>query len=291
MQSPPSLFDRNAVRQHRDRSIGRDTDAWFVHRNAVTMVSERLQEVNRPFTKIAVVGWQPDIWAAELAHGPNQGDIQAGERSIEYLNDTEVLDLQEAQYDLIIHALSLHWANDPVGQLVQMRRALRPDGMMIAVFFGGQTLSQLRIAMAGAESTVEGGISPRVAPMGDIRELGALLQRAGFALPVADNISLDVSYQTALHLMHDLRAMGETNAMTGRRKTTLRRDTLSEVLSSYHRDFPDSDGRVTATFDLMFLTGWAPADTQQKPLRPGSAQSRLSDALGVPEMNPDVDEP
>lgn len=285
MQSPPVLFDLNAVQLHRDRSVGRDADAWFLHRNAAAMVSERLEEVNRPFTKVAIVGWQDAIWGAELGHDVRQNMA----RDITHAPDAEVLDLKEASYDLIVHALCLHWSNDPVGQLVQMRRALKPDGMMIAVFFGGQTLSQLRIAMAGAESRVEGGLSPRIAPMGDIRDLGALLQRAGFALPVADNITLNVSYQTALHLMHDLRAMGETNAMTGRRKTTLRRDTLSDVLATYQREFGDGEGRVTASFDLMFLTGWAPSDSQQKPLRPGSAQSRLADALGVEEHNPETD--
>lgn len=275
MQQPPSLFDRAALDAHRERSADRDAEAWFLHAEAASLVSERLEEVNRSFTEIAVIGWKPEIWSQVM--GPDA----------RYITDDEVLDLTEGSCDLIIHAMSLHWANDPVGQLVQMRRALKPDGLMIAVFFGGQTLHQLRIAMAEAESEIEGGLSPRVAPMGDIRELGGLLQRAGFALPVADHFEFNVSYETPLHLMHDLRAMGETNALSGRRRTALRRDTLARALSAYQTHFSDGEGRVMATFDLTFLTGWAPSQDQQKPLRPGSAQTRLAEALGTVEKNPE----
>jgi SAM-dependent methyltransferase len=274
MQQPPSLFDRSALQAHRARSSGRDAEAWFLHEQAVALVSERLEEVNRTFTNIAVVGWKPEIW-------------DALGKDVRHVADDEVLDLSEESCDLIVHALGLHWANDPVGQLVQMRRALKPDGLMIAVFFGGQTLHQLRIALAEAESTIAGGLSPRVAPMGDIRDLGALLQRAGYALPVADHFEFNVSYETPLHLMHDLRAMGETNALTGRRRTVLRRDVLAAALAAYQQHFSDEEGRATATFDMMFLTGWTPSVDQQKPLRPGSAQARLADALGTVERDPE----
>lgn len=276
MQQPPSLFDRTALAAHRARAAGRDAEAWFLHEQAAALVSERLEEINRTFTKIAVVGWKPEIWGAL---GP---EVRA-------VADDELLDLTENSCDLIVHAMSLHWANDPVGQLVQMRRALKPDGLTIAVFFGGQTLHQLRIALAEAESAVAGGLSPRVAPMGDIRDLGGLLQRAGFALPVADHVEFNVSYETPLHLMHDLRAMGETNALAGRRRNPLRRDVLSAALAAYQTHFADTEGRVTATFDLMFLTGWAPSADQQKPLRPGSAQARLAEALGTVEIDPEKD--
>ena len=279
MQQPPSLFDRAALDAHRARSAGRDTEAWFLHEQAASLVSERLEEVNRTFTEIAVVGWRPEIW----------GRLGTGVR---HIADDELLDLTEASCDLIVHAMALHWANDPVGQLVQMRRALKPDGLMIATFFGGQTLHQLRIALAEAESSVAGGLSPRVAPMGDIRDLGGLLQRAGFALPVADHVEFNVSYQTPLHLMHDLRAMGETNALTGRRRAALRRDVLAAALEAYRTHFADhddDDGRVMATFDLIFLTGWAPSADQQKPLRPGSAQASLAEALGTVEIDPETE--
>lgn len=203
--------------------------------------------------------------------------------------DQDTLDLKQNSYDLIIHALSLHWANDPVGQLIQMRRALRPDGLMIAVMFGGQSLHELRFAFIQAETAILTGIRPHVSPMGEIRELGALLQRAGYGLPVADSILQNVTYKSALHLMKELRAMGETNILSQRQKTFLRRDVLDRVNKEYHSIYSTSDGRIKATVEFIFLTGWAPSDTQQKPLRPGSAHSRLADALGVSEYIPKSD--
>jgi len=178
----------------------------------------------------------------------------------------------------------LHWTNDPVGQLVQMRHALQPDGLMIAVMFGGQTLQELRIAFAEAEARVEGGISPRIAPMGEIRDLGGLLQRAGYALPVADSITLNVEYDTPIHLMNDLRNMGETNSLYERRRV-LKRETLAMAAEIYSSNYTKTSGRIGATFEFVFLTGWAPSDDQQKPLRPGSAQQSLADALGTTEYN------
>jgi SAM-dependent methyltransferase len=200
--------------------------------------------------------------------------------------DDEVLDLAPGAHDLIVHALALHWADDPVGQLVQARRALRPDGLLIAVTLGGQTLTELRQALATAEARRRGGLSPRVAPMGEIRDLGALLQRAGFALPVADGFTRRVSYASPLHLMHDLRAMGETNALADRERRFTARSVLWEAAAIYADAFPDPDapdGRVTATFDFVCLTGWAPGPDQPQPLRPGSATTRLADALGAVE--------
>jgi SAM-dependent methyltransferase len=197
--------------------------------------------------------------------------------------DTETLDLAEAAHDLVIHATSLHWANDPVGQLIQCRRSLKPDGLLIAATLGGRTLEELRSALGQAEIAVTGGLSPRVAPMGEIRDLGALLQRAGLALPVADSLPLRTEYKDALHLMHDLRQMGETNALDQRRRTPPPRAVFNEARRLYAENFPGQDGRVRATFELVFLTGWAPDPSQQKPLRPGSARQRLADALSVPE--------
>jgi len=274
MSLPPSLFDHSALALHRARADG---TAWFLHDQAIDMIHERLQEVNRQFTKIAIVGFRAAEWADALG-------LQAT-----CINDSDVLNLQEDNFDLIIHAMGLHWANDPVGQLVQMRRALEPDGLMIAAFFGGQTLSELRIAFARAEADVLDGLSPRIAPMGEIRDLGGLLQRAGLALPVADNLSLKVSYANALKLMQDLRAMGETNVMAARHKMPMSRELLMAVMNSYQNDFGDGE-RIFATFELIFLTGWAPSESQQKPLQPGSAQTRLADALGTLEKNPEKDQ-
>ncbi len=201
--------------------------------------------------------------------------------------DTEVLDLTPQSHDLVIHALCLHWADDPVGQLVQCLRALKPDGLLIATLFGGQTLHELRTALAEAEIAVSGGLSPRVLPMGEIRDLGGLLQRAGFALPVADTMQLTASYATAFNLMHDLRAMAETNAMSQRRRLPTPRGIFSRMAQVYHETYGNSDGRIPATYEIVTLTGWAPADSQPQPLKPGSATHRLSDALAAtqPRLN------
>lgn len=274
MQNPPQLFDTNALSLHRARATGSDNAAWFLHEFAADCIHERLQDINRTFTKPAFVGWAPDIWQKEL------GSISLT------VPDAEIINLQKANYDLVINGLTLHCANDPVGQLVQMRNALQPDGLMIAAMFGGQTLNELRTAFAEAEARIEGGISPRVAPMGEIRDLGALLQRAGFALPVADSVTLNVEYETPIHLMHDLRNMGETNVLNARHRI-LKRETLAMAADVYSSNYTKASGRIAATFEVVFLTGWAPSGDQQKPLRPGSAQQRLADALGVPEHDAD----
>ncbi|QIK39340.1 methyltransferase domain-containing protein [Pontivivens nitratireducens] len=263
----PDLFDQTALALHRQRAGG----ATFLHEAAAHELSERLQEVNRTFTNAVFIGPEAALWS-RLTGIPGR-----------CIADDATLDLKVGECDLIVHGLALHWAEDPVGQLVQMRRALRPDGMMIAALFGGRTLHELRTSFAEAEIAVEGGLSPRVAPMGEIRDLGALLQRANLALPVADSLALTVDYADPLVLCRDLRAMGETNAMAARRRGGLRRETLMAAVSHYATHFARPDGRIDATFEIVFLTGWAPADGQQQPLRPGSARTRLADALRVPE--------
>ena len=270
MQSPPNLFDRQLLTERRARAAGFGTQGDFLHSELADQMSERLKEVNKTFTDVAIVGPRAGLWAEILGNA-------------KLVADDEVLDLAESSYDLVVHGLALHWANDPVGQLVQMRRALRPDGLLIAAMFGGQTLHELRSSLAEAETEIEGGLSPRVAPMGEIRDLGGLIQRAGLALPVADSVLLNVTYETPLHLMRDLQAMGETNVMVARRKTPMRRATLLRAMEIYAQNFSEA-GRISATFEVVFLTGWAPSENQQKPLRPGSAQARLADALGVPEQ-------
>lgn len=273
MQPAPALFDQTALQHRHARAVGSDDSTWFLHEIAADHVSERLKEINRTFTAPVIVGWQAKKWAKML-------NIDA-----RCIPDTDTLDLPLGQADLIIHALSLHSHNDPVGQLIQMHRGLRPDGLMIAVLFAGETLQELRDAFTHAEALIEGGISPRIAPMADIRGLGALLQRAGFALPVADTILLNTSYQTPLHLMHELRAMGETNVLVERRKTGLRRDTLAAVIDYYNTHNTLEESRIAASFELAFLTGWCPDESQQKPLRPGSAQVSLVDFLNSGKLD------
>ena len=271
MTQPPLLTDRPALLRHRARAAQAAEPALFLHQIVADEVQERLNEVNKSFTQPAVVTPFPAVWAPVLP-------------TARVVADDEVLDLAEGAHDLVIHALGLHWANDPVGQLVQCRRALAPDGLLMCFAFGGQTLHELRSALAEAEVAVTGGLSPRVLPMGEIRDLGALLQRAGLALPVADSFTQTVRYRDAFHLMADLRAMGETNALTGRLRHPTRRGVLIEAAHRYAAHFAEADGRIPATFEVIALTGWAPHDSQQKPLRPGSAAARLAEALHTAEL-------
>lgn len=268
MDRPPPLFDRKAILGHRARAAS--NPALFLQDTIADEIQERLTEVNKTFTKPAIVAPFPQIWKDRLP-------------SAKIIQDDDTLALQQGVHDLIVHFMALHCANDPVGQLVQCQRALQPDGLLIATLFGGQTLTELRHCLTDAEVRMTGGLSPRVAPMGDVRDLGGLLQRAGLALPVADTIPLKVSYASALELMRDLRAMGETNAMTDRRKSFMQRDILLQAAQLYAERHSDAEGRITATFEIVTLTGWAPAPTQPQPLRPGSATSRLADVLGVAE--------
>jgi SAM-dependent methyltransferase len=260
--SHPLLTDRKALALHRARA-----SALFLQEEAVSEVQERLAEVNRTFTAPVVVTGFPGLWP-----------------DFPCIADDDTLALQQGAHDLVIHALALHWANDPVGQLVQCRRALRPDGLFLGLMFGGQTLHELRACLAEAESQVTGGLSPRVLPMGEIRDLGGLLGRAGFALPVADSFTKTVLYNDALHLMRDLRAMGEGNALHARLRRPTRRGVLLRAAEIYHDRFATPEGRIPATFEIICLTGWAPHDSQQKPLRPGSAAARLADALNAAEQ-------
>ena len=268
MKSIPKLTDQTALVRNRARSA---TDpVTFLHDIALDEIKDRLSLVNRRFTNPAIVSGFPDIWR----------DLRPDAIIVD---DSDAIDLQINTHDLVIHAMGLHWASDPVGQLIQCLRALKPDGLFLAVLFGGQTLHELRASLAEAESRITGGLSPRIAPMADIRDLGALLQRAGFALPVADSLPLTTSYQTPLHLMHELRAMGEANALHDRLRNPTKRAVFDSATQIYTEQFPAEDGRVEATFELVFLAGWAPHESQQQPLRPGSATTSLADALRIPD--------
>ncbi len=269
MQNPPQLTDRDALLRHRARAMAMAKPAIFLQNEAVVEVQERLSLVNRTFTSPAIVTGFPNIWE----------NVVQGAKIIP---DTDTLRLTEMAHDLVIHAMALHWSNDPVGQLVQARRALKPDGLFLGVFLGGQTLHELRATLSEAEVSITGGLSPRIVPMGEIRDLGGLLQRAGFALPVADSITLTAHYDSVIDLMHDIRAMGETNALETRDRRPLRRAVLNDAVQRYQVNFGKA-GRIPATFELVTLTGWAPADSQPKPLRPGSANTRLADALDTSE--------
>ena len=262
----PLLTDRTALTQHRQRAT---PDAFFLFEIARDDLQDRLSMVNRSFTAPAIVTNQPGVWDGAFT----------GARIVA---DGDTLDLNEGAHDLVLHSHALHWANDLVGQLVQCRRALKPDGFLLASFFGGRTLHELRASLAQAESEIKGGLSPRVAPMAEIRDAGALLQRAGFALPVADMFCQTVMYQTPFHLMRDLRQMGEGNALHDRLRTPGRRDIMTRAAEIYVDNF-GLEGQIPATFEFIVLTGWSPDESQPKPLRPGSATARLAEALGTRE--------
>ncbi len=266
-QTPPRLTDLDRLAQNRARAT---KDGMFLQELAVDEIKDRLMMVNRGFTNPAVITGFPEIWAEIL---PNTKIVP----------DQEVLNLDPGAHDLVIHAMSLHWANDPIGQLIQARHALRPDGLMLGVCFGGQTLSELRAVLAEIETEMFGGLSPRVAPMGEIRDLGALLQRAGFALPVADSLARDVTYADLYALLSDLRAMGERNALASRNTRPMPRRFFDAASTRYEKHFTTEEGRISASFELIILTGWAPDASQPQPLRPGSAAARLADVLGTDE--------
>ncbi|HHB81782.1 MAG TPA: SAM-dependent methyltransferase [Aliiroseovarius sp.] len=243
-----------------------------MHEEAIFEIKERLLEVNRTFTKPAIITGHPTPWADAFPEA-------------KVVKDSAGLALEPCDHDLVIHAMPLHWANDPVGQIIQCRRALTPAGLFLGVSLGGRTLSELRAALGQAEIELRGGLSPRIAPMGEIRDLGALLQRSGLALPVADSLLRTASYETAKALMHDLRAMGETNAIAARDRRAPTRKLFARMGELYEQTYRDETGRITASFELIFLTGWAPDASQPEPLRPGAAKARLADALGVREFN------
>ena len=264
MQTPPNVT--NALALSRNRTRARRGPALFLHEELRLEVQERLHEVNKSFANPAIISGFPEIWRTDFPKA-------------KLVSEADHLGLEVGAHDLVIHALSLHWANDIVGQLVQCRRALKPDGLFLGFLFGGQTLNELRSALAEAKAALTGGLSPRVLPMAEIRDLGGLLQRAGLALPVADSYTKLALYQNPTHLMHDLRAMGEASALTQRPRHFTRRALFDQMSRHYKRHFTEDDGRVRASFEIICLTGWAPDDSQQKPLRPGSATTKLEDAL------------
>ena len=291
MSSGPKIFDRRLLygRQRRARALG---PATFLLEHAAIELGERLSAVLRQFHVAADVGTPTDAVRHVLAASGKVGTVIAATSGaaaldksfLRVVSDEETLPFADASLDLVVSALSLQFVNDLPGTLIQIRRALRPDGLFMAALIGGDSLAELRAAFADAESAIEGGLSPRVAPFADVRELGALLQRAGFALPVVDSERLTVRYDSALALMHDLRRMGATNVLQERRRGPLRRATLRLVEAIYADRFADADGRLRASFEIIWLSGWTPHESQQKPLKPGSAAQRLADALGTREI-------
>jgi SAM-dependent methyltransferase len=267
----PPLFDfpTARLRQARARRIGGDA---FLAKIAAEGLADRLAAVTRKFSRALLIGETVPAGLRGFAAAWCEADFDA----------TEILAAETGGFDLAVSLFSLQAINDLPGALVQIRRALKPDGLFLGVLFGGETLREMRDSFAHAESETRGGISPRVSPFGDVRDLGGLLQRTGFALPVADVERTMARYRDLATLVRDLRAHGQTNALAERQKTFLARRTLGALRAHYAAHHAE-DGKLNATFEMVYLTGWAPHESQQKPLAPGSARSRLSDALGVRE--------
>jgi SAM-dependent methyltransferase len=292
----PLIFDRRLLHARRWRAASLGPATFLLDRVAGD-IADRLATVKRRFDLALDLGTPGEAVRAALARVGSVGTIVAaaafpaggaGRVTPFVIADEEALPFDDATLDLVVSALALQFVNDLPGTLVQIRRALKPDGLLLAALLGGETLAELRESFAAAESETTGGVSPRVAPFADLRDLGALLQRAGFALPVTDTDRLTVRYDSAFALMRDLRRMGATNILVDRRRRPLRRATLVRMAEIYAQRFADPDGRVRATFEIVWLSGWSPHPSQQQPLKPGSAAARLADALGTQEVSTGV---
>jgi NADH dehydrogenase [ubiquinone] 1 alpha subcomplex assembly factor 5 len=286
------IFDRSLVRKHRDRAAPRFAAHDFLVREVAERLADRLDDVTRRFPVALDLGCHTGEMADTLrGRGGIEHLVQcdlspamAGQAALNghptLVVDEEWLPFAPATFDLVISNLSLHWVNDLPGTLLQIRRILKPDGLFLAAILGAGTLAELRQSLMEAELAEENGLSPRVSPFADVRDLGALLQRAGFALPVVDCDAVAVTYADPMRLLADLRGMGEANAVAEQRKGLTRRATLLHAIAAYQNRFTGPDGRLPATFQVMTLTGWAPHPDQPKPLSPGSATHHLSDILG-----------
>ena len=273
----PVLFDRALLRARQSRASGSGPAAFLLERAAEDM-AERLHAVLREFKHAADVGTPGD----QVRNVLHQRVDQLARIELPDL-ESEPLPMRPDSLDLVVSALAFQFVNDLPGVLAQIRRALRPDGLLLAAMIGGETLTELRQSFAAAEAECEGGVSPRVAPFADLRNVGALLQRAGLALPVTDVDRVVVRYTDAFALMQDLRRMGATNILRERRRTPTRRATMLRMAQIYGERFADPDGRIRATFDVIWLSGWAPHQSQQQPLRPGSAKASLAEAVKKPK--------
>lgn len=276
MAEAPPLFDRGlaAVRAER-RSL---PEPGILDTSIAAELADRLALVNRRFGRALLIAREPAAIAARLRETGQIAALEVRQPAI-----SEDLALPEGHYDALFSVLELQGVNDVPGALIQMRRALKPDGLLLACLFAGETLTELRQSWLAAEEALTGGVSPRVAPMIDVRELGGLLQRAGLALPVADLDRVIVRYADALSLMREIRALGLGSALAGRSRRPVSRRLLAAAAAHYARNFTDRDGRIRATVEVAWITGWAPHESQPKALRPGTARARLADALKVEE--------
>ena len=289
METPIQVFDRATVRRNRERAAAKFAAHDFLFREVGERLLDRLDDLTLRFPLAVEIGARHGLLRNLLA---GRGGIAVlvetnlsvaalgGDGALRLVADEELFPFADGSLDLVVSNLALHWANDLPGVLSQVRRALKPDGLFLASLFGGETLHELGQALGEAELAATGGMAPRIAPLVDVRDAGALLQRAGFALPVVDSDRIDVSYPDALALMRDLRHMGETNAAIERPRQLSRRDVVLGAAAVYHERFGDAQGRVPATFQIIYLTAWRPHESQQKPAKRGSGEISLTEVLG-----------
>jgi SAM-dependent methyltransferase len=301
MPGAPRIFDQRLIRARRDRiaAMPTATEADFLLARVADDFVERLGIVRREFPLAANIGAYHGLLAERLRELPNVGtiiDVETSTGCLQLARGPKIAATDEAlpfaprSLDLVVSGLSLHLANDLPGTLLQINRALKSDGLLLAALLGGETLKELREAWLLAESELFGGASPRVAPFADVRELGGLLQRAGFALPVADSDLLRATYESPMALMQEIKLMAASNMLTERRRTPASKRLLLRACEIYQEQFGLPNGRVPATFEIITLTGWVPHESQQKPLAPGSAQVRLADVLKPSPRNPSTKE-
>jgi SAM-dependent methyltransferase len=293
MPGVPVIFDRALLAQRRARAAAAMASADFLLEEVAADFADRLAMIKRDFARAVDLGSHTGLVADAIAALPNVGMVIRAERCEALLAgrpgarlvcDEELLPFAPGLLDLVVSGLTLQWVNDLPGTLKQIAAALKPDGLFLAALLGGDTLYELRQALTAAEIEARGGASPRVSPFVEVRDLGTLLQRAGFALPVTDTDRLTARYADMFELMGELKAMGATNVMSERSRSTLPRGVLLRAAEIYAERFAGTDGRIPASFEIVTATGWRPHDSQQKPLRPGSARMRLADALGTREI-------
>lgn len=296
MPAKARVFDRELLRRHRDRQAGGFAVHDFLMAEVAERLLDRLDDVTRSFPLALDLGCHDGLLARlrqgrggvetflqadmSMAMARLAGTQLAGAGNPAFVADEEWLPVKEAAIDLILSNLNLHWVNDLPGALLQIHRALKPDGLFLGAMFGGNTLQELRDCLMRAELTETGGVSPRVSPFADVADAAALMQRAGFALPVVDSETITVTYPNMLKLLADLRGMGETNLVVDRLKRPTRRAVIAHAAALYAQDYAGPDGRLKATFQVLFLTGWSPHQSQQQPLKPGSGQTSLADVFG-----------
>ncbi|QGZ95070.1 methyltransferase domain-containing protein [Terricaulis silvestris] len=287
--SAPRPFEPRLVRARKRRAAAGFRDAAFLHQRVVADLADRLEAIPRPFSRALALGGS-GLFGEEVRQRPALAErigeiIEADVAVGAVVLDPEAFPFAETAFDLIVSPLALHTVNDVPGALIQLRRALKPDGLLLASLFGGDTLTELRTSLLTAEAELTGGAGARVSPFADLQDLAALLQRAGFALPAADRDKVTVRYAEPMRLLADLRAMGETAALTERHPRALSRRVLARAFEVYRERFSDADGRICATFEILTATGWAPHESQPKPLKPGSAKARLADVLKTTEQS------